>query len=400
MASAKIIQYTSKTLKDGTHPIVLLITHDYKRKKISMGFSCSKDLWDKQYNQFKSNFPNYKKRNRILQKSLFRAEDIIEKFQDSGKIFSIKDFEEKFIGIQSKDVFTFFEAIIKSLNETGKIGNGNIYRDARNALQKFYTGKALAFNEIDYSFLKRFEEHLRKRGMMDNSISVYMRTIRALFNKAIKEKQCSQEYYPFKEYQISKLKNETTPRAISKEAIIQIKNFVPDPNTKQELSKHLFLFSFYTNGMNFSDIALLKWENIHAGRISYFRSKTKKRFSIKILPPVQEVLDFYKQINPSSKYIFPILDESYKTPVAIKNRTKSGLKRLNKHLKIIGLELNISTPLTSYVARHSYATVLKKSGISTSIISENMGHQSEKVTQIYLDNFENETLDKANEALL
>jgi len=235
---------------------------------------------------------------------------------------------------------------------------------------------------------------------LNNSISVYMRTLRALINKAIKEKQCPPEAYPFKEYSISKLKNEPSRKALTKEEIRKIIDFVPDPNTKQELTKHVFLFSFYTRGMNFNDIAKLQCSNISNGRVEYIRSKTGKRFSIKISPPVQEILDFYHTFNPSSEYIFPILDESYQTPEQIKNRIKSGLKRVNKHLKEIATAVGIDKKLTSYISRHSYALILKKQGHSIAKISDAMGHESEKVTRHYLERFENDVLDEMEESLL
>ena len=123
-------------------------------------------------------------------------------------------------------------------------------------------------------------------------------------------------------------------------------------------------------------------------------------FSIKVLAPVKEILDFYKKHNRKSEYIFPILDKSYKTEKSIRQRIKSGQKKFNAHLKLIAEQVGIEERLTSYVARHSWATIMKRDGISTSMIFEMMGHSTEKVTQSYLDSFENDAMDKANELLL
>ena len=252
-----------------------------------------------------SNFPKYKSRNRFLKEKQFAADDIIEKMKVHHKEFSFDEFKSQFIGIESKSVFQFFDDYIYRQKKLGKIGNANIYKDTNNSLLTFYKKKTLQFNQIDYPFLKKYEEHLRGRGILNNSISVYMRTLRALINKAIKEKQCPLEVYPFKEYSISKLKNEPSRKALSKEEIKKIVDFIPPTNTKQERSKNIFLFSFYTRGMNFNDIAKLKWSNISEGRIEYIRTKTGKRFSIKISPPVQTILSFYKGFNQNSKFIFP-----------------------------------------------------------------------------------------------
>ncbi|MEM9858236.1 MAG: site-specific integrase [Bacteroidota bacterium] len=400
MALAKIVLYTSKTLSDGSHPVMLRITHKGKRKYFNLGFSCTPSQWNKESSQFNSTFPKYRNRNRFLSESLFKAEDSIESQKVKHKEFSFEAFRESFIGIESKDVFQYFDEVVERMKATGKIGNANVYKDTRNAIAKFRKQKSLQFNEVDYPFLVKFEEHLRQRGALDNSISVYMRTFRALFNKAIKEKQCPAECYPFKEYQISKLKNQPSRKALSKEEIDKIISFEPDENTKQALSKDLFLFSFYTRGMNYNDIAKLTWANIADGRLNYVRSKNGKRFSIKILPPVQDILNLYKSFSSDNSYIFPILDKSHKTPEQIKNRIKSGLKRANMHLKLIAESLGITKKLTFYIARHSYALALKKNGVAIAVISETLGHDSESVTKHYLESFENEVLDKADEVLL
>lgn len=400
MALAKIVLYTSKKLKDGSHPIMLRITHKGKRNYFKLGYSCAPKQWDKESSQFNSQFPKYRSRNRFLQESLFRAEDCIESQKIRHKEFSIEAFRESFVGIESKDVFQYFDEQIKRMKATGKIGNANIYKDSRNAIANYHKAKTLPFNEVDYSFLIKFEEYLRQRGALDNSISVYMRTFRALYNKAIKEKQCPADCYPFKEYQISKLKNQPSRKALSREEIDKVIAYEPEPNTKQDLSKHLFLFSFYTRGMNFTDIVKLTWENISDGRINYIRSKNGKRFSIKILPPVQEILELYRSLGSKQRYIFPVLDKSHKTPEQIKNRIKSGLKRANMHLKTIAESVGIEKTLTFYIARHSYALALKKSGIAIAVISETLGHDSEKVTKHYLESFENDVLDRADEVLL
>ena len=227
-----------------------------------------------------------------------------------------------------------------------------------------------------------------------------MRTLRALFNKAIKEKQCKDTDYPFNEYTITHLKNETEKRAITKEEIIKIRDYETSIDSTQDDSKNYFLFSFYAMGMNFTDIALLKWTDISEGRINYVRSKTGKRFSVKVLPPAKEILRFYKKFNPNNSYVFPILNDSITSPERIKHTITIAIRLTNKHLKLIGKAVGIEKPITTYVARHSWATVMKKSGVSTTIISEGMGHKSESITQVYLDSFENSTLDAANENIL
>jgi len=146
----------------------------------------------------------------------------------------------------------------------------------------------------------------------------------------------------------------------------------------------------------------LKWKDIKSGRLIYTRQKTKELFNIEIFDAVKEILEYYKPLTYTNNdsYIFPILNESHKTPNMMYNRKEKMIRKINKDLKEIANLVGIETELTTYVARHSYATILKKSGIATAVISEAMGHDSEKTTKIYLESFENNILDEASRCLL
>ena len=230
-----------------------------------------------------------------------------------------------------------------------------------------------------------------------------MRTLRALLNKAIKEGVSSDKYYPFKKFSLAKYaKIKTEKRAISKEDIMKIKGV--DVSAKSYLidARNIFMFSYYCRGINFIDIALLKWKDIKGERLVYTRKKTKELFNIELLPPAKEILKHYESLSDkdSESYIFPILNENHHTPNMLFNRKEKMIRKINKDLKEIASIVGINSELTTYVARHSYATILKKSGVATALISEAMGHDSEKTTKIYLESFENKILDEASKALL
>ncbi|MDT0651861.1 tyrosine-type recombinase/integrase, partial [Autumnicola edwardsiae] len=144
----------------------------------------------------------------------------------------------------------------------------------------------------------------------------------------------------------------------------------------------------------------LEWKNVTEDRIFYTRSKTKGNFTIKILPPVREILDYYKEMSLDTKYVFPILLSDNLTNAQVANRKHKTLQRYNKELKEIAQICNIDKPLTSYVARHSYANCLKQKGVATDVISESMGHQNLAITQAYLKELDNSVLDDASELLL
>jgi integrase len=168
-------------------------------------------------------------------------------------------------------------------------------------------------------------------------------------------------------------------------------------------ARNYFLFSFYTMGMNWADMAHLKMRNIINGRIVYIRIKTKRKtaksFSIKINSRIQEILAFYIQSKKENDYIFPIIFR-IKDPYLIREDIKNRLRRYNENLERIRELCGIEQKLTSYVSRHSWATIAKKSGIDIGIISDALGHQDTIVTRTYLMEFENKYIDTANQKVI
>ena len=326
-------------------------------------------------------------------------------FQTISRDYSLTKLVES-VEKPTKDITVekYLETIIKTLISENKIGNATHYQSLLNSLHKFTKLAQILFVDIDVIFLNRYEAHLRKKGNRGNTINIKMRTLRATYNKAIKDNLIKAEYYPFNDYNVAKLKENTLKRAISKENILKIIDFDVNSISKRpwsslQLSKDLFLFSYFGRGINMIDMAYLKKENIINDRIIYERHKTKKLINFQLQPLAIEIIKKYEKCD--DKYLFPILDEVVNISLEQQyRRVKKVTYVANKNLKKIGEALNIPTNLTTYVARHSYATVLKRSGVSTSIISESLGHSSEKITQIYLDSFENSQIDEAMKNLL
>lgn len=403
MISTKLLLYKGKTLKNGEHPIVIQIIKDRKRKCISLGYSSINTLWVK--GELIRGYPNFKKVNHLLQKKKTELDDLIVDFATSGKSYSLEELESKFLGsVKKTTVFSYCQDVIDRLMKSNKVGNAYVYKDLLRTLKKFRNDKDLEFSDINYYFLIKYEENFLQSGMSENSISVYMRTLRALINKAIKEEFCKAEDYAFNKYKISKLSTRTQKRAITKEEMMKIINFDVLPGSSKWHSKNYFLFSFYTIGMNLHDMALLKWSDILYDRIHYIRAKTGRHYDIKVQPRISEILKVYCQNNENTTdYIFPILNNSvHKTAQSIKERIKKVTKRVNKDLKdiseLVGIKATHS--ITHYVARNSWASIQKQNGTGISVISESMGHDSEKTTQIYLQSFVNEILDEANSNLI
>ena len=199
---------------------------------------------------------------------------------------------------------------------------------------------------------------------------------------------------------MSRLKGRGAKRALNFEEVKQIINVDLIDNPELRDSRNYFVFSFYTRGMNFADMMKLEWKNVKGGNIYYTRSKTKGNFTIKILPPVQEILDYYHKNSLGTRYVFPILLLDKLTPNQIENRKTKVLKNYNKDLKIIAELAEIEKSVTSYVARHSFANCLKQKGVATDIISESLGHQNMAITQAYLKELDTSVVNKAIEVLL
>ncbi|MES2573349.1 MAG: site-specific integrase [Bacteroidota bacterium] len=399
--SIKLIR-KNKALTDKTFPIMLQIIKDGKVKLFSTGISCLINEWDG--NQLKKPHPNYQQRNLILQQNFkTKALKIIDEFTRSDTDFTLVDFEMKFRGNirnQKITVYEHFQARIELMKISGRIGNARSYTDTCNSFFSFNKDKDLNFKNLNHNLLEKYEAFLRSRGNQDSGIAFRMRSIRAVYNSAIKSEIINKENYPFETYKIAKLKGKGLKRALSREEIKRILDL--DIKERPDLidSKNYFIFSYFVQGINFIDMMKLKKSNIKDGTIEYIRSKTKSRFIVKILPPVQKIINYYSDQKFSTDYIFPLLLKNNLTPEQIENRKNKTLKKFNKDLKDIGKLAKVDKNITSYVIRHSFATNLKQLGVSADIISQSMGHSNLDVTNNYLAEFENSIINDANEKLL
>jgi len=401
MASIKIV-LRNKPSREGNYPVILRIIKDRKIKIITLNMDCEKKDWDNTNHHFKRTSTNHIQRNRILLKLKDKAYKILDDYSLNDTDFSLTQFEDKFRGdkLDQITIKKFWIEKVDDLNKAGRTGNAKAYYETKTSFFKFTKNDNLRFKDIDVNLLDKYETYLRQKGNKDGGISVRMRTLRALINDAIRKGITDEKYFPFKFYKISKLKSNTIKKALTRTEIMKIVGLDLNKNPHLAEAKRLFLFSYYTRGMNYHDMMKLKWCDIQNEKITYIRSKTKGSFVIKVMQPVQVILDFYRAVNPQTDYVFPILLKMDMTPIQIENRKSKMLKQYNSDLKKIALILEISTKITSYVARHSYATNLKYLGISTDIISESMGHKNPSITQVYLKEFDTTTIDKANEKLL
>lgn len=283
--------------------------------------------------------------------------------------------------------YPFVRKRIKELESEKRYKTAAAYRCTIQVFEKFRKGEDIKIGDFDVETLKRFERYLLERNVSMNTISFYMRVLRANYNRAVAMGLCTQQF-PFRNVYTGISK--TVKRAVDEQVVFRLQELDLSMQPGLSYARDLFLFSFYTRGMAFVDIALLKPENIVNGVLHYTRSKTGQQLAVKLEECMQVIIDRYA--NSDSIYLFPIIKQ---TQYWYKQYT-SALCLHNKRLRIISEKLGLSKRLTSYVARHTWATIAKNKGIPLRVISEGMGHCNENTTRIYLASLDSMVIDKAN----
>lgn len=382
-------------------PVVLKLVQGRKRCFIPLALKVKWENWNFKKSRLneKQGSPEEKierqKSNLYIENEVLKIRKILLDFAIRKEDYTLEEVVKSYqlSTTTGEYVYDYMRHIVDSLEKLGKNGNSNVYRGTLRVLQNFGQKLNLTFEEINYSFIKNFEIYLQQKGCKINTISLYLRTLRSVYNRAIRDGIVAEEYYPFKKITIRKEK--TMKRAIYKEEIAAIRD-LNISSFRLDLARDIFLFSFYMRGMSFKDIAFLKVANIMGERLYYSRQKTAQKLNIKITDKVWEIIRKYNDLSDRSGYIFPLIQYPGKNEY---HQYKNAYREVNRRLKIIGNRLHFRFPLTTYVARHSWASIAKRSGIPISVISEGLGHDSEKTTQIYLDSFESNVLDAANEII-
>ena len=395
MTTVDVICYKYKPLKTGELPLKIRVCKDRKTRYINLGVSTKAEHWDFEKNQPKSTCPNRELIEKLISNKISEVKSKIVELKSEGRGFSATTLVENVSNpVKLITVGELFKQHIHCLEEEKRTGYRLSIQQTYNSLLKFNKHLDIPFSDVDYSWLKRYETWLRKQNKSENTIGIRFRNIRMIFNLAMDMELVKPENYPFKKFKVSKLHQETAKRALSKDEILTVIDYpTAGKDFYTKLAINLFTFSYFMGGINFVDMAYLTERNVIGNRLIYHRRKTGKLIN---LPMQERALLALKEYKESNKpYLFPILSTLHKTEQQKLNRLHKVISKVNKILKIIGEELDIPIKLTTYVARHSYATVLKRAGVPTSIISESLGHSSEKITQIYLDGFGNSQIDQA-----
>lgn len=390
--------------KNGKSPLAIRFTHQRTHKTVSLDISVEPHYWDKTAEMITANCPERAALQSQIDSTLAGYRKKIQRLEalDIPVTFDtlFETDKSRHAGITIEDGFN---AEIERLESLGKINSATKHKYALQVLNGYKSVKT-ALEAIDLDYLKGLELHLRQRGNKDNSIATRFAIFKAIYNKAVKEGKVAVKQNPFSIYQVGSLWAKTRKRAIDKDDIQRLIDLeITEGHTTEyrRLAKDLFLFSYFTAGMNFGDIARLRYKDIVKGRVNYSRHKTQKLLSFQLVPMALQILEKYGMAGHGEDYIFPILNRhEHTTPQQIFNRLHKVLRKVNRELKTLGEQIGLEMPLTTYVARHTFATVLKRSGVNIAIISESLGHSDLSTTQIYLDSFENSQIDAAMQNLL
>lgn len=387
----------AREVADGKRPVMLRVTYARKSKHFSLNRYALPENWDKEAGRFRRGHPGYKAENDMLRTYEQRAADSLRDMERDMIPFAFDKFEQAVFGDrkpkQSALIWQYLLDIEAGLLEEGKFGNSKFYR-ATALVIKAYDAKA-TLKDMDQAWLERLEKWMRKtRSLKDGGILVHMRIIKAACGRAIKQKLMSRDWLPFLDYPLARLKKVTGKRAITRQQM-RLFEEAGTLDEREKLCIDLFLFSFYTRGMNLADIAELTRDNIQDLRIEYARKKTGKKYSIKLSAKAAAIIDRYAREDP---HLFPIYtDDQHVTDVQKFNRKKKVEQWIGAALRDIAERIGVpAAGLTFYVARHTYATALKKEGVAVAVISEALGHSDIRTTETYLASFDQSVLDEAD----
>lgn len=402
-----IILEKRKPNKNGKYPVKLRVT--FKREQRYYTLRNSKDEAEKnenasgepylftleEFSKINADRPRepYNQISIKLKALEKRAKDVINLLP----IFTFQSFKAKFFSEveDETDLLAAMRNTIRKFRNEGKISTAITYECTINSLQNFTEKKKIAFYEIDVDFLNRYEKWMLNNSRSRSTIGIYVRNIRTMFNKAISMNIVDVGLYPFGKNKYTIPTGRNIKKALTLEEVGLIANYPSIEDSTEQRYRDYWLFSYLCNGINIKDIALLKYNNISGDIITLVRAKTEEKeknnphlIKIVITPIIENIIKKWgnKPAAPDS-YIFPIF-EKYFTPEQIYSHGQQATKTINKYIDRIAKDLGIQQKVRTYTARHSFATVLKRSGASTEFIGESLAHSNLRTTENYLSDFE------------
>ncbi len=400
-ANADIYLDKLRPRKDGKCTVKIKITHNRKRKYVSTGISLTPDEFEKVMNPTGNG-----KRKTEVQKQTYNTIihqlDKAKQVINDLKVFTFDNFEIAYFENKNvADSVSFaFDKYIEELHSEKRVSTAISYKCAKKSLEAFK--KNPTFAEITPGLLKKYENWMLEQGNSLTTVGIYLRSLRTIYNR----QGIDLSIYPFggKNGKYSIPTGRNIKKALTVEDVAKVYNHTIPKGTTKEMARDYWMFLYLSNGMNVKDFCLLKWANIDGDMLTYVREKTKRKneatqIRVALKPETRKIIKIWGQrsINKDD-YIFPHLNHQMTDEQKYKV-VKQLVKTINKYMKQIARELEIKKEITTYTARHSFATVLKRSGATTEMISELLGHSSVIVTKNYLDSFEDDKIMKQTNVL-
>ena len=400
MATVKV-KFRASSVGTGEGTLVYKVTHRRVTRQITTGYRLYPQEWDGAHSKVVIPSDRDSRRQAYLKAlkekiaddmTLFR--EIIALLDCTGGHYTADEVVGQYrIPPETGGFMCFARSLTTELKRTGRERTAERYTTVLNSFRRFLAERGdIPLNRIESALMVEYESHLKAEGICPNSSSFYMRGLRAVYNRAV-EKGLTVQRNPFRHVYTGI--DKTVKRAIQLKAVRQIRDQDLRLEPTMDWARDLFMFSFYTRGMSFIDMAYLKKSDLKNGVLSYRRQKTGQRLFIKWEKPMQEIVSRYD--TSGTPYLLPVIRDMRTDG---RKQYKSAAHRVNRLLKKLGMRLGLAIPLTMYVARHGWASIAKSRNIPVSIISEAMGHDSEKTTLIYLASLDTSAIDKANSLIL
>lgn len=397
MATIKVI-FRASSGNGGEGTLYYRIIHKRRTRQIHTGTRIAREEWDAASRTVATiggaeGGERLASVRKTIGENLARLERIVASLDNSGREYNASDVAELYLMPDSGGgLIAFARGLIAENIRMGKLSAAEHYSAALNSLIRFRGDGYLAFDDFDSPLMLAYECHMRAIDLSPNTTSYYMRKLRAIYNRAV-DRGLTQQRHPFRHVYTGVAK--TKKRAVTLDAIRELRDMDLSADPLSELARDLFLFSFYTRGMAMVDIAYLRKSDLRNGVLSYRRRKTNQPLRLRWEAEMQRIVDRHGIAD--SAFMLPII----KSPGADARRQYLNASHLiNRRLKLLGIRLGMAEPLTMYRARHSWASIALANDVPVAVISEGMGHDSEKTTRIYLASIDAAVVDNANSGIL
>lgn len=396
MTTSVKAKFRPSRVKGKTGAIYFQVIHDRVARQIGTGYKLSPEEFKDGEVVLPAHDPQRSGSlagiSQVLQHMKKRVETIIQRLEDSGKPYTADDVVAAY-RIPHQDehsLLVFSHQLTEHLKRTGKHRLAETYTSSVNSFLRFRGEQGdIRLDEIDEDMVKEYEHYLLEEcGLCRNTSSFYNRNLRAIYNRAVKKK-LTIDRHPFAEVYTGV--DKTTKRAIPIQTMKEIKDLDLSKDADMAFARDLYLMSFDLRGISFVDLAMLETDQLKNGYLTYSRQKTRQKLEIKWEKQMQEIVD--RHHVKGSRYLLPILSEEGGD---LRQQYLNALHRMNVQLKKIGKLVNCPIPLTTYTARHCWASTAYQLNVPTSSISQALGHDSEKTTRIYLSSLDNQVIDNAN----